>query len=225
MTYTVFTKIYDAPQINTREIMRYAQISQSAPETDALINNCLKEVREKLTFKVCYAHFTINICDEIINFGFAKTNSVSLRKNLQGCESIILFAATVGIEIDRLIAKYSRISPAKALMFQAIGTERIESLCDAFNNDITAEYRALGMDTSPRFSPGYGDLPLELQSDVFNVLDCPRKIGISLNESLLMSPSKSVTAIIGIKNKMCSDKIDNGCDYCNKTNCTFRRTL
>lgn len=54
------------------------------------------------------------------------------------------------------------------------------------------------MYTRPRFSPGYGDLPINMQKDIFAALDCPRKIGLSLNESLLMSPSKSVTAIIGV---------------------------
>ncbi len=224
MTNTVFTKTYNAPQVNIKEIMRYAQILKNTPETDNLINECLNEALNCLAFKVCYAHFSIDICDDYIDLGFAKTNSIGLKKNLQGCESIVLFAATVGIGIDRLIAKYSRVSPSKALMFQAIGTERIESLCDAFNADITAEYRALGMDTAPRFSPGYSDLPLELQSNVFNVLDCPRRIGISLNERLLMSPSKSVTAIIGIRNKLCNDKNSNGCKCCNATDCNFRRS-
>ena len=59
-----------------------------------------------------------------------------------------------------------------------------------------AEYR--GLPLSARFSAGYGDVPLELQRDIFALLDCPRRIGLTLNESLLMSPSKSVTAIVGI---------------------------
>ena len=50
----------------------------------------------------------------------------------------------------------------------------------------------------PRFSPGYGDLPIEIQKDIFRALDCPRRIGLTLNENLLMSPTKSVSAIIGI---------------------------
>ena len=96
--------------------------------------------------------------------------------------------------VDRLIAKYNRISPSKALIFQAIGAERAESLCDLFCDEMKEKYS-----TNPRYSPGYGDLPLDIQRDIFAVLDCPRKIGLTLNDSLLMSPSKSVTAIIGVK--------------------------
>ena len=75
----------------------------------------------------------------------------------------------------------------------------------------------------PRFSPGYGDLPLSLQRDIFRVLDCPRKIGLTLNESLLMSPSKSVTAIVGLghpRESSCSG----GCNQCSKTDCIYRST-
>jgi cobalamin-dependent methionine synthase I len=97
--------------------------------------------------------------------------------------------------MDRLIAKYSSISPAKALMMQAIGTERIESLCNTFCRDVAANR----MITS-RVSPGYGDIPMEMQRDIFVLLDCSKRIGITLSESLLMSPTKSVTAIFGVKN-------------------------
>jgi len=93
-----------------------------------------------------------------------------------------------------MIAKYGRISPVRALFFQAIGAERIESLCNAFCKDIKKD-----LNITPRFSPGFGDLPLELQKDIFFALQPHRNIGLTLNESLLMSPSKSVTAIIGIK--------------------------
>ena len=107
-------------------------------------------------------------------------------------------------------------------MLQAVGAERIEALCDLFNGEITEKKRAEGLYTRPRFSPGYGDLPLELQKDIFDVLDCPRQIGLTLNQSLLMSPSKSVTAIIGVgADGGCVHAA--GCAACGKTDCTFRR--
>ena len=56
-----------------------------------------------------------------------------------------------------------------------------------------------GKSLRTRVSPGYGDISLTMQKDIFAILDCERKIGITLNEDLLMSPSKSVTAIAGIK--------------------------
>ena len=124
-----------------------------------------------------------------LDLGFTVTHSRDLQKNLKGCCRIILFGATVGLELDRLIARYGRLSPSKALCFQAIGAERIESLCNAFNDEIDEIFREQGMYTRPRFSPGYGDLPINMQKDIFAALDCPRKIGLSLNESLLIGVS------------------------------------
>ena len=158
----------------------------------------------------------------MLDLSFAVVKSADLKKNLRGCRKIILFAATIGLGTDRLIARYSRTSPAKALCFQAIGAERIESLCDVFNKEVSQQCRRNGFFTRPRFSPGYGDLPLDVQKSIFSVLDCPRKIGLSLNESLLMSPSKSVTAIIGLGDNPCEHEKEN-CIRCSKSDCQFRR--
>lgn len=195
---TVFVRAYRAPDFNKKDILRYAGVRGDAAELYALLQECLDEVESKLVYHICYREFAVTHYDSYLDLGFIKTESVGLKKNLYGCESIILFAATVGMEIDRLIARYATVSPTKSLLFQAIGAERIESLCDAFCREIAEEKAKIGFQTRPRFSAGYGDLPLETQKEIFAVLDCPRKIGLTLNQSLLMSPSKSVTAIIGV---------------------------
>ena len=220
----ILVKKYDQPQVNTKEILRYMGCKEATSDMLALIDDCLKEVEGKLTYKVCYDTFDIHVSGQEVNLGFAKCQSAGLATNLGDCHKAIIFAATIGLEIDRLIAKYSRLSPSKALCFQAIGAERIESLCNIFNDEVTEDQLTKGLHTRPRFSPGYGDLTLDIQKDVFAVLDCPRKIGLSLNESLLMSPSKSVTAIIGISDKPKSCKTAS-CAQCNKTDCNYRREL
>ena len=198
MTDTLCVKTYSPPKYNTEDILRYAGVRGTADEFDKILQECLGEAEGVFSYKVCFREFPLVFESDRLDLGFAETASSDLRKNLSGCESITLFAATVGLGIDRLIARYSSFSPVKSLFFQAIGAERIESLCDAFNAELRADKSAQGHGTRPRFSPGYGDLPLELQKDILRVLDCQRKIGLFLNESLLMSPSKSVTAIIGV---------------------------
>ncbi len=222
MQNTVFVKSYEEPEFNMKEILRYAGEKEPNAQTKKLILECLDEVRGKLLYKVCYIELAISRQGDVLDLTFAKTHSLDLKKNLCTCDSIILFAATIGIEIDRLISRYSRISPAKALIFQAIGAERIENLADSFNDEIKNILKKQGKFAVPRFSAGYGDFPLEFQKDIFLALDCPRKIGLSLNESLIMSPSKSVTAIIGISNINTSNK-SRSCSSCTKTNCDFRR--
>lgn len=200
MTGAVFTEEFSLPPENQREITRYMGGAWS-PETESLILQCAKEARGILTPRICYARFPISFRQDTLDLGFASTQSKGLKKNLAECREIIVFAATVGISLDRLIARYEKISPAKALCLHAIGAERVEELCDRFCYHMKENLSLEGKETCPRFSPGYGDLSLELQRDIFRVLDCPRRIGLTLNESLLMSPSKSVTAIFGIKER------------------------
>ena len=179
-------------EFNKKEISRYAGNLQD----EALLAECISEVADKLVYNVCYQKFPFEKQCETLNLGFAQVNSADLAKNLDGCDGILLFAATVGVELDRLIMKYCKISPVKALIFQAIGAERIEKLCDQFCKDMAKEENI-----KPRFSPGYGDLPLDLQKEIFAALDCGKNIGLTLNDSMLMSPTKSVTAIVGIISK------------------------
>lgn len=220
MNNCVLTVDFSAPPFDKKEILRYSGTSEETPQISNLLKECLEEVKDSLSYKVCYAYFPIDLSGEAVDLSFTTTYSKDLRKNLQNCRSIILFAATVGTQLDRLITKYTRISPSKALMLQAIGTERIESLCDEFCRYIEKEYGY----TVPRFSAGYGDLPLDIQKEIFSALDPTRKIGVTLNQSMLMSPSKSVTAIVGITD--CENKIkEHNCKSCSKTNCSFRRQI
>ncbi len=217
---TIFTKIFDAPPFDKKEILRYAGAKEDTPKVSELIESCIEEAKGKLSYKVCYGHFPILIKENCVDLFFMETESESLAKNLASSRSIILFGATVGIEIDRLISRYGRISPSRALIFQAIGAERIESLCAEFTKFIQKEYGA----TVPRFSPGYGDFRLEVQKDFFRVLEPSKRIGLTLNESMLMTPTKSVTAIIGITDSNCKE-LNHNCKDCNKTDCMYRRAL
>ena len=190
----VYVKSLETPTVSRREILRYAGVRESTPEIDRLLESCLDEVLPRLSYKLVYATIDIAVGADKVDLGFAEACSSALAKDLRDCKRAILLGATVGIELDRLIARYSLTEPSRAHMLDAIGAERIEALCDAFEEGLRAD----GMSLRPRFSPGYGDLALELQRDLFARLDCTKHIGLSLNRSLLMSPSKSVTAIIGV---------------------------
>ena len=182
--------------VDKKEILRYAGVRGTADEkTEELLEECLSLVDGKFKYALCYKRFDVTPTENGFDLGFATVNSELVKKRLEGCSEIILFAATVGIEADRLISRYSSVSPARAHMIQSIGAERIEALCDTFESMLKAD----GIDLCPRFSAGYGDLTIELQRDIFKALDCSKNIGLTLNDSLLMSPTKSVTAIIGIK--------------------------
>lgn len=189
MITPVLLKTYSEIPMNYCEVLRYSGALNADDAVRSLVDECIAECNGKFVFKVCYREVDIAVMQDTVDMEFVKVSSHSLARNLEGCDSAVIFCATVGLEIDRLIARYSKISPSKSVIFQAIGAERIESLCDTFCLE-------LGL-SKPRFSPGYGDLSLSLQSKLLTVLDAPRKIGVSLNSSMLMSPSKSVSAIVG----------------------------
>ncbi len=223
MMNTVFTKIFEEPEFNIKEILRYSGCKEPTEDVLCVLDECIEECKKELVYRVCYCETCVNVGEGCVDFPFAKVKSTALAKNLSGCKTVILFAATVGIGIDRLIAKYGKVSQTKAVFFQAIGAERIESLCDTFEKEQMDFKAAEKKFLRPRFSPGYGDFELGVQSDIFRVLDCPRRIGLSLNKSLLMSPSKSVTAIIGVSDKQ--EVCASGCDLCNKKDCAFKERI
>lgn len=192
---------YTETPFDKKEICRYLGAKEPDEELMKLIDECIKECEGVSKFSVLYTVSDLSINENEIGFDTFSVQSGGLSKNLEKCEKAVIFAATTGIGIDRLISKYSVVSPAKAVILQAIGAERIESLCDTFNEEMRLKYETEGYSLRPRFSPGYGDLPLETQKDIFALLDCQKKLGLILNSNLLMSPSKSVTAFIGIYRK------------------------
>lgn len=188
-------RFYDAPEFDRTEIGRYALCRETTAETDSLIESCIEEIGDEISYKVCFDYLPFKADGDNCLIGDIKITSHTLAKHLEGCRGVIVFGATLGTAIDRFILKYSNISPSRAFAIQAIGAERIEALCDDFCDDMRAEYGAI----RPRFSPGFGDLALDVQRDIFSLLDLSKHIGIFLRESLIMSPSKSVTAFIGVE--------------------------
>lgn len=226
---TVFVKKYRKNEIlpvTTSEVWRYAGFLGKQDEINGELKYTFEEVQTEIvgifSYKVCYRRMKITDGKEEQTLPFLK-GSKALSKLLDGCDEIIIFAATVGLEIDRYIARHQRISPVKALLANAYGAERIENLCDTFCNDIKEQLQIENRFITKRFSPGYGDFPLEAQKEMFALLDVNRQIGVSLNESILMSPSKSVTALMGIKSNKCENISAHKCSECSNKNCVFRK--
>ncbi len=195
---TVKIAEYPAPPISRREILRYMSCPEPTDEVSELLNKCISEAEKQLSYRVAFCEQTVSVSEKGLRIGDIYTHSHDLEKALSGCKRAIVFAATVGLGIDRLINKYSRLDPAKALCLQAIGAERAEALCNTFCRSMALLYADRSCVLRPRFSPGYGDLPISLQREIFSLLMCEKAIGLTLNDSLLMSPTKSVTAMIGI---------------------------
>ncbi len=123
--------------------------------------------------------------------------SKDLGINLKNCSKVALMAATIGPQVDALIRKHSSLDPVYASILQATGAMFIEEVVDLVNSEIKKNAGTLGLKTRPRYSPGYGDVPLDIQKEFFRLLPCTR-IGLTLMDTLIMAPEKSVTAFVGL---------------------------
>lgn len=198
---------YETPSLNITEWLRYSCIpiyeqekAAKDPELAASMEKALALINGALSFRVGFLVVPLTWDEDGFPVFPFEQRSEKLKMNLQGSDRAVLFAATIGSGIDRLIRRYEKADPKMGLLLQGLGAERVESLCDAFDAEVKTVAEELGGSTNWRYSPGYGDLPIEVQRDFLPLLDAERRLGITLSESCLMAPSKSVTAIIGIRN-------------------------
>lgn len=132
---------------------------------------------------------------EVIIAG-VKIHSEALKKNLDGATRVVLMAVTLGVGVDTYIRRTSASSGMRGYMADAVASAFCEALCDLAEAEICRDCVR-----RPRFSPGYGDLPLGFQRTLLSRIGAESLLGITLTDSLLMVPTKSITAIIGIKNE------------------------
>ncbi|MBQ3480810.1 MAG: vitamin B12 dependent methionine synthase, activation domain protein [Oscillospiraceae bacterium] len=140
---------------------------------------------------------------------------------LQDCDSVVLLAATLGAEAESLIRRAAGRDMADAVILDAAGSAAIETVCDNFCDDLAASLAPRFL--TDRFSPGYGDMPLSDQHALFRVLDVSRRIGVTLSQSALMIPQKSVTALIGVSDRP-QKKRGRSCESCGMfETCPYRK--
>lgn len=194
---TVITLNNIGYEINQSEALRYMGAQKPNNALTNLLNEAIKKVRSLCSPAGCYIKLPISINSNSIDFGFTEVKSSDLAKNLKGCNEVYIFAATLGTKLDLEINRALLTSPALAVALDAVGSAAIEGVANSINNQLKLDDKNL----KPRFSPGYGDLDLSFQKQVVSVLDTHRKIGLSLTDGLMLTPTKSITAIIGIPNQ------------------------
>lgn len=187
-------------ELRTKEIYRflgYRSITPT-PEIDERISICTEKMQGAASPRCFYRKFSVTQeAPDITNIAGLRIRSRNLYRNLSGCDYAYMFAATVGMGIDHLIKRSELTSMLDAAIYQAAGAEMIESYADAEVEKLKEAEARNGYVLRPRYSPGYGDLPLALQADFARILDMQKWCGIILTDTLLMVPSKSITAFIG----------------------------
>lgn len=209
---------------NDRELLRYLGYrGQELPENiEELIGLCKRDLEQAAAPKAIWREYPVSIENHELDMTILRTRSSSLERNLKDCEQVIFFAATLGSQVDVLLHRYTRLQMSRAVVLQAAAAAMLETYCDEKNAWLKAEYLKKGRYLRPRFSPGYGDFPLECQRPIAAALELNKRVGITLTDSLLMAPSKSVTAVIGVS-RLPRDCSVQGCEACGKKDCLYRR--
>ena len=201
--------------INREETLRYLSGSKVEMNSsmDELLNVCEKELIAVAAPKYLYKTININETDLL--------QGKSIKSHLKNCAQAVLLCATLGAETDKLIRTAQVTDMAKAVVLDAMASSAVEQVCGEVEKQSAADNPDSFL--TWRFSPGYGDYPLSLQGEFLRILDAPRKIGLCTNKNSILTPTKSVTAIIGLSAEPIENK-RKGCISCNlKKTCKFRK--
>ena len=210
-------------QISKSEAARYMGVKGMPDQAVAeLLDRAEKIVREKIRPKYVYIETDVTFTDEGVVLGAMSVplTGEDIKRHLSGCNRAVIMAATLTQEADKLIRQAAVTNMAESLAIDCLCSAAVEQVCDRAEEEIfsrcSAPYRTW------RFSPGYGDLPLSLQSSLLLALNAQRRIGLTVTDSSLLIPSKSVTAIIGMSDRPV-ERGGRGCTICNmRENCAYR---
>lgn len=209
-----------------REAVRYLGYGTHAVDdrTAALISSSFAELESTACKRSVYRIFELQTTGaDCLNIGTMEIQSCSLYKNLRNCSHAVLFAATLGADVDRWIKRRTVTDMSAAVVCQACAAVLLEEYCDACQAEIADVLREEKKYLRPRFSPGYGDFDIRHQKDMLGMLDAAKAIGLSMTGSFMLTPVKSVTAVIGAG----SDAVPchrEGCEACKKSDCIYRRS-
>ena len=205
------------------EALRYLGIPHPAEElrreAERLADGLSAEVQPRYVYRV----FSLERLPDRVRLQGANVDLTgsSARKMLAGCGQAALLACTLGARFDAKLLALQARDMAKAVMVDALGSALVESGCDAAQWELAERFPDRYL--TDRFSPGYGDLPLALQPHMCAALDAGRRLGLTVSQSLLLNPVKSVTAVIGLSDTPQPARI-RGCARCNlRETCTIRK--
>lgn len=202
-------------KINRDEAVRYLGDSgvKMNQAMESLMDQCEEIILSSAKPKYLYKKIDLQ------NSGLVVGDSI--KAHLKGCHEGVIICATLGVDIDKQLRLAQVTDMAKAVVMDSMASVAIEQVCTKLDDIIADEYKEYNL--TWRFSPGYGDYPIELQESFLRLLDSQRKIGLCTNENSILTPTKSVTAIVGLS-KEPIEKKRKGCASCNLAkNCKFRK--
>ena len=139
---------------------------------------------------------------------------------LQRAEKLALFLCTAGPKLEERSQNLMKGGHyPEGFIMDVIGSIVVELAMDIIHERLAEDMSATGMKVSNRYSPGYCAWDVSEQKKLFSFFP-ENTFGITLSESSLMNPIKSVSGIAGIGREI--KKLAYMCESCTMTECTFR---
>ena len=135
-------------QTDRKEALRYLGLGKHEPdpETERLLEECIREAERAAEFRHLVREYPLSVEEDgTVDGGCFRVKSANLKKNLSGCDSVLVMAVTVGAEVDRLLARYGKLSVAKAVVMQAAAAAMVEAYCNELNAMWKKEYLEKGL--------------------------------------------------------------------------------
>ena len=203
-TYRISSSGIDL-DIKKTEILRYLGYGKNLDDKniDKEILEAVGELQKTAALNYIYRIFDFKVVDGTIDVTDTtlRIKSKDLLKHLRDSEKLAIMATTLGFQVEKHIKYLNKVDLSKGVIYEACAAALIEELCDYVENEIEAEATSDDFSITKRYSPGYGDLELDIQPKIVKAVEAQKKIGINVTENFIMVPRKSVTALIGLKNK------------------------
>lgn len=218
----------DSISIDREEVLRYLEYKGQDIDNNLveIIEECRNIAKDRINPRYTFRVYSIKQKYKGI-IELEGTNLIlesnDLYEILKDCNECILMAATLGINIEKDIKKYSCTELTKGIIIDSCATTAIEEVCDRVQNEIENNILKNGQYLTFRYSPGYGDLSIEKNTEILNILNGQKEIGLTITNSGIMIPRKSVVALIGVSDKK-AISTKKSCDYCNnRHNCDYKK--
>ena len=158
-------------QISLREVLHFLgwHGSPLEPQWISTLHALCERVKKEIHPRVIFRRFPIESGGRLQGTNWAAQGE-DARALLASCEEAVLFAATLGAESERMLLREEAVSAEGAVLLDAVLSAAIESVCDDAENQLRREAEASGKYLTDRFSPGYGDMPLEQSKGICRVL-------------------------------------------------------
>lgn len=144
-----------------------------------------------------------------------------IRMHLKGCRQAALVCCTLGGGIDRLLRAAQVTDMSQAVVLDVLASVAVEQVGHQVDDILAVKYP--NQYFTFRFSPGYGDFPIQMQSFFLEQLNAPKRIGLTTNRQFLLTPTKSITAVAGMSDEPVSRR-HRGCVSCNlRSECEYRK--